>query len=99
MARMNSYTKATAFSDDDVVIIDGAKSGTRSMTVAQFKTLIHQDAFASAESGDTAAMTDIFIQKRTDGSIHRVTLGAIKTALAIPAAPGTITNAEIDAMF
>lgn len=32
MARINSYPKASSMNDDDVLIIDGATAGTRTVT-------------------------------------------------------------------
>lgn len=32
MARINSYPKASSMNDDDVIIIDGATAGTRTVT-------------------------------------------------------------------
>lgn len=102
MARINTYPLATSLTDNDVILIDGAKGGngtTRTITFANLKKLVASggDPFSGVGSAAAINDTDVFLVKTHEGPTRVVPFSLIRSELGVDLTP--IPNSTIDGYF
>lgn len=104
MARINTYPAATSLADDDVLIIDGATNGTRTITGATLKALIagSSDPFTGATATNVLDGANTkFLIKKGNGKLYTLTypvlVSILKQTMGLNLT--AITNAQIDQYF
>lgn len=99
MARINSYPRSTDYSTDDVILMDGATNGTRTILASTLGQIYR------SKIGDTyqeqVSASDRIIARTSAGQLVRVTPEALKSTMGLANVEPTtaITNAEIDQIF
>lgn len=100
MARINSYPRTTNYSMDDVILMDSAKSGTRTILVSTLED-VYNSKVADLLFQDGFSDSDQIVIRTSAGDLKRVAPQALRTAMGLDDVEATtaITTTEIDQMF